>query len=596
MRCSLEEWMTKLLSDIDISRSIAVASFLELEAAARFSFQDVNQQEVSPASNSTVSSFELPPHSSLPVAGSSSITTDYGSDTAYETSELGTPRLGRDDNSEIGFEDLTLDEDLTGPIEKLLKYGMSDIDEGLFMGQTILEELEGLPRHKMNDRHLNNVIGKDKHNANASKASFLVGNGMELFSGPEHGKVTGHARKLSNESFGSDVSSLRGSEMSNSGIPNSSGDGSLDLPGGAEGSRLTEILGNTDFQFSGDAQVVLPSDQRHKLNRVLFTMQRRLVTAKTDMEDLIARLNQEIAVKDYLATKVKDLEGEVETNKQKSKENLQQALLIERERFTQMQWDMEELRRKSMEMELKLKSEQDEESRTESGKENTVQEKEDLLLQELDASKEQLENLLKRYEELEAKSKADIKVLVREVKSLRSSQTELKHELSRMQKEKSEAEKLIQHERQMREHEKTARKKLLDECNILRNRLQEYHINLTTGDEHDLVVDSSSLANALDLLTTSDDHIGLLLAEAQLLTGKNETTVSGVDEIHGINDETRTIDDELRKMLADIFIDNARLRKQVISVMRHALKLDIMSKKEDEALSGQNVVNTPLER
>jgi hypothetical protein len=49
-------------------------------------------------------------------------------------------------------------------------------------------------------------------------------------------------------------------------------------------------------------------------------------------------------------------------------------------------------------------------------------------------------------------------------------------------------------------------------------------------------------------------------------------------------------------MLADIFIDNARLRKQVISVMRHALKLDIMSKKEDEALSGQNVVNTPLER
>lgn len=58
------------------------------------------------------------------------------------------------------------------------------------------------------------------------------------------------------------------------------------------------------------------------------------------------------------SAQVKDLEVEVETNKQKSKENLQQALLIERERFTQMQWDMEELRRKSMEMELKLKSEQ----------------------------------------------------------------------------------------------------------------------------------------------------------------------------------------------------------------------------------------------
>lgn len=52
---------------------------------------------------------------------------------------------------------------------------------------------------------------------------------------------------------------------------------------------------------------------------------------------------------------VKDLEVELETVRQKSKENLQQAILIERERFTQMQWDMEELRRKSLEMELKLK-------------------------------------------------------------------------------------------------------------------------------------------------------------------------------------------------------------------------------------------------
>lgn len=63
-----------------------------------------------------------------------------------------------------------------------------------------------------------------------------------------------------------------------------------------------------------------------------------------------------------------------------------------------------------------------------------------MLLQELDASKEQLEKLLKRYEELEAKSKADIKVLIKEVKSLRSSQTELKQELSQTHKEKSEAE------------------------------------------------------------------------------------------------------------------------------------------------------------
>ena len=47
---------------------------------------------------------------------------------------------------------------------------------------------------------------------------------------------------------------------------------------------------------------------------------------------------------------------EFETAKQKNKETMQQAILIERERLTQMQWDMEELRRKSLEMELKLKS------------------------------------------------------------------------------------------------------------------------------------------------------------------------------------------------------------------------------------------------
>lgn len=49
---------------------------------------------------------------------------------------------------------------------------------------------------------------------------------------------------------------------------------------------------------------------------------------------------------------------ELETTKQKSKENLEQAILIERERVTQMQWDMVELRRRSMELELKLNSQQ----------------------------------------------------------------------------------------------------------------------------------------------------------------------------------------------------------------------------------------------
>ncbi|XP_021665563.2 PX domain-containing protein EREL1 isoform X2 [Hevea brasiliensis] len=577
-RCSLEEWMTKLLSDFDLSRSVAVASFLELEAAVRSSFQDVNKQssETSPAVDSTPS-LQIAPHStSSVIVGSSSVASDYGSDTAYETSELGTPRLVRDEHFEIGTEGLTLDEDLTNPIEKLVNYGMSNIDEGLFMGQTILEQLEGIPRHKLHDRHVNNVIGKDTYNGNASKSSFLAGNGMELFSEPEPGKAFGHARKLSSESIGSDGSSLRGSEISNSGLPNSSVDGSLDLPGGSEVLSMAGILGSAELQFTGDAQIVLPLDQRHKMNRVLTTMQRRLVTTKTDMEDLIARLNQEIAVKDYLTTRVKDLEAELETTKQKNKENLQQAILIERERLTQMQWDREELRRKSLEMELKLKSKEDENSSAESKMGSTDQEK-DTALQELDATRKQLENLSKQYEELEAKSKADIKFLAKEFKSLKSSQAELKEKLSQSLKEKSEVEKLLQEEREMIMQEKDARKKLVRYCWTLCNQLKECNLYLSSKEDDKFIVESS-VAVALDLLSTSDDQIGRLVAEGQALFEDGKIATSEDDDVGAT-------DPELRKMLANIFTDNARLRKQVNCVTRNALHSGNTSRNRNEATS-----------
>lgn len=60
--------------------------------------------------------------------------------------------------------------------------------------------------------------------------------------------------------------------------------------------------------------------------------------------------------------------------------------------------------------------------------------------QELDITKEQLESLLKHREESDLKSKADVKLLVREVKSLRSFQLELKQEAGRLAKERTEFE------------------------------------------------------------------------------------------------------------------------------------------------------------
>ncbi|XAR69391.1 hypothetical protein NMG60_11000944 [Bertholletia excelsa] len=590
-RCSLEEWMTKLLSDINLSRSVPVASFLELEAAARSSFQDENQNstEGSHSTNSTVSSLQVHASSGASaLTGSTSLTSDFGSDTAYETSEIGTPSLGRDNSSEGYTEDVSLDEDLTCPIEKLMKYGMSNIDEGLFMGEAILDQLKGLPRHKLQTREINNVFRNSTDNGNTSKASYLSDNRDQHFSEPVQNKFIGHNRKLSADSVGSDASSLRGGELSNSGFLNSFVAGHLDHLGSPEISRTTEVLGSTDFQ-SRDAELVLPEDQRPKLNRVLMIMQRRLVTAKTDMEDLISRLNQEIAVKDYLATKVKDLEVELETTKQKSKENLQQAILIERDRVTQMQWDMEELRRKSLEMELKLKAKQGGNSDVDSVNISIGREKS--AVQELDQTKRQYGDLLKRHEELEVKSKSDIKVLVKEVKSLRSSHTELKKELSQSQKEKSEAERLLHLEKQHREHAKTARQKLLHECEALHHRLQECSNNFFTDNEDKLDIDSLTLSNALDLLITSDNQIDHLLTKAQLLTPDDEE-MNSVDEVHCINMENRAADDELRKILKNILIDNGRLRKQVNSAIRYALRKDMSSEKDNEGDASRDIQNS----
>lgn len=64
----------------------------------------------------------------------------------------------------------------------------------------------------------------------------------------------------------------------------------------------------------------------------------------------------------------------------------------------------------------------------------------DELFRELKATKDQLNILLKQHEELEVKSKSDIKLLVKEVKSLRRSQVDLKQKLDESLQEKTEVE------------------------------------------------------------------------------------------------------------------------------------------------------------
>ncbi|CAA2942174.1 PX domain-containing EREL1-like isoform X3 [Olea europaea subsp. europaea] len=580
-RNSLEEWMARLLSDINLSRSAAVASFLELEASARSSFQDDGKN--SPDSNITVTSavpsLQFHPNSSLSVVDSSSLTSDYGSDTAYETSEFGTPNLGKD-NSEVGTEDLSLDDDLTSPIDKFVKYGMSNIDESLSMGQAILEQLEGFPKHKLYAKEIHNNVVNNTSNGGSSKISHHTGDMLELLSETEQGSVGLHTRKVSSESIGSDRNSQRGSELSNLGIASSNGYVPVDNYSGAEALRNNGTIGNTDFQLPDDVQLVLPTNQRQKMNRVVMLMQQRLVAAKTDMEDLISRLNQEIAVKDYLASKVNDLEVDLGTTKLKSKENLEQAILIERERVTQMQWDMEELRRRSIEMELKLNSQQGQKLDTVSTKASVNQEK-DALQEDLDPTKQQLEELLKQHQDLEVKSKADIKVLVKEVKSLRSSHVELKQQLSQSLSEKSEAEQLLQRERERTKQARTSWRKLLHKCKILHDKLQESQVNVLHRTENNLVVDNPLGSNALDVIAASDNHIGLLIEEVQHLAEVADYSSSTFNGDPNLDYNMSSVDEELRTTLMTFLVDNGVLRKQVNSIILCALKLKKSLEKGD---------------
>ncbi|WRX25936.1 Phox homology - like 4 [Theobroma cacao] len=570
-RCSLEDWMEKVLSDIDISRSVSVATFLELEAAARSSFNNINQSNAVSSVSGVVPSFLSKTNSDVSLIIGSSIASDHDA-SSEDMSELGTPRYRKVSSADPSMEPSTSEPHLIEPLEKTMKYG-------IFNKNFILENLEKFSKQKMHSGKESEIAG-DKLRGNTVDTRFLPGDGAKHLPELDYSKMDGHVRRLSTESIGSDLSSVRASEISNLGVASLFGDGILNLPENAEAPRTLDSF-SSDLQFHRDLLVLFLSEERHKLKRVLNTLQRRLATAKTDMEDLISRLNQEVAVRQFLETKVKDLEVELETTRDNCDENMQQAVLLERERFTQMQWDMEELRKQCLEMELKLKTEQDEKARVESANLLIIQESK-MLLQELDVAREQLANLHKHHEELEVKSKAEVKVLVKEVKSLRSSQSELKQELSRVMKEKLELERVLQKEKQRMEHANAANTKLLHECNLLRDRLEECSVNFLSEEEDKLIVDTSSPSDALDLLTTSDNRIGLLLAEAQLLAQDVENSVARLDESHSMKGGDKRTDDELRKMVTDIFVDNATLRKQVNSVIRCALNTYVKSEDKDD--------------
>ncbi|KAL3835527.1 hypothetical protein ACJIZ3_010263 [Penstemon smallii] len=333
-RCSLEEWMAKVLSDIDISRSVHIACFLELEAAARSSF--------------------------------------------YETTSHHVPEFGSQ-KSDVSDDEIT----------------------------------------------------------SATKTQATISGGLH-----ENNKGASNADRIENHS------ALKISPIS--ATPSEADKSSSSKC--SESVEASESPDALDLRFSNNnTMVVLPTDEKPKMNRLLDNMKQRLGTSTIDMENLIARLNQELAVREYLTTKVNDLETELESTKKNGKENIEQAVIIERERYTQIKWDMEELSRKCIELELGLKSEQEKRAHAETTKTSILEENE-ALRKELDSAKEQLKNIQKCHEESDLKSKSDVKLLVKEVKSLRNSQSELTRDLEKLENEKTEFEMSLQKERQGREH------------------------------------------------------------------------------------------------------------------------------------------------
>ncbi|CAA7022008.1 unnamed protein product [Microthlaspi erraticum] len=102
------------------------------------------------------------------------------------------------------------------------------------------------------------------------------------------------------------------------------------------------------------------------------------------------------------------------------------------------------------------------------------------------------------------------------------------------------------------------RDKLLHECYVVQKRLQECNVKFHIEEESKLIMDSSSPSEAMELLATSDNRIGLLIAEVEKMKLTTSEDNPGTDYL-------------VRKMLTEVLTDNARLRKQVNSLLRCSL-------------------------
>jgi hypothetical protein len=133
-----------------------------------------------------------------------------------------------------------------------------------------------------------------------SKSSTMAGMGHRKFE-------LYHGRKASQDSIASEMSSLPGSEISHGVLLDMPLEGSS-LEQGSSESRREDWMGGVETDLLKGAGLMIPVDQRGKVRLLMVTLRRRLAVVKADMEDALARLKQETAVKEFLTAKVRALQ------------------------------------------------------------------------------------------------------------------------------------------------------------------------------------------------------------------------------------------------------------------------------------------------
>lgn len=218
----------------------------------------------------------LLPNTSSDVPGSSSVTIDHVSDSADETSNASTLKHGEASLKNLVSRNSTSEENVTDWHELITEYGL--LDKSPFQ-----EKLEFLSR-----------------TAGAAETGTITGEGIS--SGVRFQRLDGSDRKFQTEAIESDITHVRDSEVSIPGEPDLVNNGSIEIHDETRGNMYSAVGANTETQK--DLAIVFQSEERYKLKRVIDMLKQRLETAKADTEDLISRLNQELAVRQFLSTKV----------------------------------------------------------------------------------------------------------------------------------------------------------------------------------------------------------------------------------------------------------------------------------------------------